>query len=196
MRPKLAVSMLMNAGLLLWGSAAAAATTLKPEDLALINRLTWGLDAASVAQFEQLGSSDWLERQLRPAPSDSLPPAAQAQIDDLAISHASVASLVMQSNALGRAARELTDPAQRQAAQVAYQQALNDLARQAATRSLLRDLYSHRRKNLRGALMGFPARPWDKAQVDARLASLGIDGSLRAETLDVEQHRRLSELFA
>jgi uncharacterized protein (DUF1800 family) len=132
----------MNAGLLLWGSAAAAATTLKPEDLALINRLTWGLDAASVAQFEQLGSSDWLERQLRPAPSDSLPPAAQAQIDDLAISHASVASLVMQSNALGRAARELTDPAQRQAAQVAYQQALNDLARQAATRSLLRDLYS------------------------------------------------------
>jgi 16S rRNA (adenine1518-N6/adenine1519-N6)-dimethyltransferase len=63
-------------------------------------------------------------------------------------------------------------------------------------RVFLRDLYSHRRKNLRGALMGFPARPWDKAQVDARLASLGIDGSLRAETLDVEQHRRLSELFA
>jgi 16S rRNA (adenine1518-N6/adenine1519-N6)-dimethyltransferase len=62
-------------------------------------------------------------------------------------------------------------------------------------RAFLRDLYSHRRKNLRGALMSFPARQWNKTEVDARLATLGIDGGLRAETLDLEQHRRLCELF-
>src|SRR5262245_9532032 len=62
-------------------------------------------------------------------------------------------------------------------------------------RGFLRDLYTHRRKNLRGALLGIPKRAWDKAEVDARLAALGIDGNVRAETLDLEQHRRLSEAF-
>jgi len=62
-------------------------------------------------------------------------------------------------------------------------------------RAFLRDLYVHRRKNLRGALACLPNRDLSKSEVDARLAELGLDGSLRAETLDREQHLRLCERF-
>ncbi len=62
-------------------------------------------------------------------------------------------------------------------------------------RAFLRDLYVHRRKNLRGALASLPKRDLSKGEVDARLAEMGLDGSLRAEVLDVEQHLRLCERF-
>jgi 16S rRNA (adenine1518-N6/adenine1519-N6)-dimethyltransferase len=62
-------------------------------------------------------------------------------------------------------------------------------------RAFLRDLYVHRRKNLRQALSGWPQGRREKADVDAKLAELGIDGSLRAEALDLEQHLRLSRVF-
>jgi 16S rRNA (adenine1518-N6/adenine1519-N6)-dimethyltransferase len=62
-------------------------------------------------------------------------------------------------------------------------------------RNFLRGLYTHRRKNLRGGLVGSPSRDFSKVEVDRRLAELGIDGTVRAETLDVEQHLRLCEAF-
>jgi 16S rRNA (adenine1518-N6/adenine1519-N6)-dimethyltransferase len=62
-------------------------------------------------------------------------------------------------------------------------------------RVFLRDLYAHRRKNLRGALAGLAGRRVSKQAVDQKLAELGIDGSSRAETLDLEQHRRLCVFF-
>jgi 16S rRNA (adenine1518-N6/adenine1519-N6)-dimethyltransferase len=62
-------------------------------------------------------------------------------------------------------------------------------------RVFLRDLYSHRRKNLRGALSGWPSGRRDKAEVDSKLAEVGIDGSKRAEDLDIEQHLRLCAAF-
>jgi 16S rRNA (adenine1518-N6/adenine1519-N6)-dimethyltransferase len=63
-------------------------------------------------------------------------------------------------------------------------------------RNFLRDLYIHRRKNLRGALTGLPSGRRDKADVDRKLAELQLDGTLRAEGLDVEQHLRLCAAFA
>ena len=62
-------------------------------------------------------------------------------------------------------------------------------------RAFLRDLYTHRRKNLRQAMVGWPSGKKEKSVVDAKLAELGIDGSIRAESLDLEQHRRLCEAF-
>jgi 16S rRNA (adenine1518-N6/adenine1519-N6)-dimethyltransferase len=63
-------------------------------------------------------------------------------------------------------------------------------------RAFLRDLYVHRRKNLRQALIGWPRGKKDKAEVDSKLLTLGIDGLLRSEALDIEQHLRLCEAFA
>lgn len=62
-------------------------------------------------------------------------------------------------------------------------------------RAFLRDLYVHRRKNLRSGLSGLPTGRIPKSEVDARLAELAIDGSARAETLDVDQHLRLCRTF-
>src|SRR5581483_6147757 len=62
-------------------------------------------------------------------------------------------------------------------------------------RHFLRDLYVHRRKNLRGALAGWPRGRRDKADVDRTLAELGLPGTVRAEDLDVEQHLRLCAAF-
>jgi 16S rRNA (adenine1518-N6/adenine1519-N6)-dimethyltransferase len=65
----------------------------------------------------------------------------------------------------------------------------------AAFRVFLRDLYTQRRKNLRGALSGWPSGKREKADVDRILTELGIDGKGRAEELDVEQHLRLCAAF-
>ncbi|MBN9517014.1 ribosomal RNA small subunit methyltransferase A [bacterium] len=62
-------------------------------------------------------------------------------------------------------------------------------------RAFLRDLYVHRRKNLRQALTGWPAGRKDKDEVDAKLKELGIDGTLRSEALDIDQHLRLCAAF-
>lgn len=62
-------------------------------------------------------------------------------------------------------------------------------------RHFLRDLYVHRRKNLRGALVSLPDGRFGKEEVDAKLAEMGIEGTIRAEALDPEQHLRLCGMF-
>jgi len=62
-------------------------------------------------------------------------------------------------------------------------------------REFLRDLYAHRRKNLRGGLHSLAGPSRDKPSIDAKLAELGIDGNVRAETLSLEDHRRLFAAF-
>lgn len=62
-------------------------------------------------------------------------------------------------------------------------------------RAFLRDLYTHRRKNLRGALIGWPSGRRAKEEVDRKLAELGIAGTVRSEDLGLEDHLRLSRVF-
>ncbi|MFO0863455.1 MAG: 16S rRNA (adenine(1518)-N(6)/adenine(1519)-N(6))-dimethyltransferase RsmA [Gemmataceae bacterium] len=62
-------------------------------------------------------------------------------------------------------------------------------------RIFLRDLYAHRRKNLRGALLAAAGRGHEKAEIDELVAELGMEGSGRAETLDIPQHLKLFEAF-
>lgn len=70
--------------------------------------------------------------------------------------------------------------------------AVGDVAR---FRDFARNLYIHRRKNLRGALAGFPTGRIAKDVVDAKLQELGIDGSIRAESLDIATHLKLCAAF-
>jgi len=62
-------------------------------------------------------------------------------------------------------------------------------------RDFLRDLYSHRRKNLRGAIIAFTGHQHEKSIVDEKLKELGYAGTERAETLSIEQHVELCEAF-
>lgn len=125
--------------ILLAGAPAHAATT--PAATGFLDRVTWGVNEASVRDLTQMGQRDWLEQQLR-APAAPLPPAAQAQSDAMRISREPMAQLVVEMDAQNRAANALTDPDQRKAARDAYNKDMAELGRQAQARSLLRDLYA------------------------------------------------------
>ena len=62
-------------------------------------------------------------------------------------------------------------------------------------RHFLRDLYTQRRKNLRSALGKLPHGRWTKAEVDQKLAELGLDATARAEDLTIDQHLQLCAAF-
>jgi 16S rRNA (adenine1518-N6/adenine1519-N6)-dimethyltransferase len=64
-----------------------------------------------------------------------------------------------------------------------------------AFRVFLRDLYVHRRKTLRAAMVGWPSGRREKADVDRVLANLELPSTTRAEDLDVETHLRLCRAF-
>ena len=52
---------------------------------------------------------------------------------------------------------------------------------------VVRRSFLHRRKNLRHVLAGIWKGQWDKTEVDTLLESLGFEGQLRAEALNVEE---------
>ncbi|HEY6255459.1 MAG TPA: DUF1800 domain-containing protein [Xanthobacteraceae bacterium] len=120
----------------------ADAVTLSARDLNLLNRITWGANLSSAQEFASLGADKFLDRQLHPPPVTKLPADAQALIDALRISHSLLVTFVADEDQQAKAANAITDPTQRQAAQNAFQESLNRAGREAATRSLLRDIYS------------------------------------------------------
>jgi uncharacterized protein (DUF1800 family) len=115
---------------------------LSAADLAFIDRVTWGANESTAAEFLSLGRDRWLERQLHPGPKDRLPAAAQDQINALPITTHPLTEIAFPLTAQQRNANQIPDPEQKKILQQAHQQALNELGRQAQTRSLLRDLYS------------------------------------------------------
>jgi len=84
-----------------------------------------------------------LDEQLAPGPT-LLPAAAQAQIDALTLSRQSFTTLMFDLEQQRRAADALKNDDEKRAAQQAYQQELTRLAREAASRHILRALYSPR----------------------------------------------------
>jgi hypothetical protein len=123
-------------------AASILPTPLGASDLHLIERTTFGVNGSVATDFSRLGRDRWLDTQIHPVAKDRLPAAAQAIIDGLPISVTPPNELAIALAGQARAANQMQDPEQRRAAQQAYQQALADIARQAATRSLLRDLYA------------------------------------------------------
>jgi uncharacterized protein (DUF1800 family) len=122
---------------------AVLATLASPalaDDLALVNRLSWG-ETAQGTTLNGQSAHAWLEQQLHPG-DDGLPPQVQAQIDALEISHKSPAQLNDEIRELRQQRRDDKGSPDAEAAKKAYQQRLTGLMRQAQTRSLLRDLYS------------------------------------------------------
>ncbi|MGK5026316.1 DUF1800 family protein [Janthinobacterium sp. RB2R34] len=142
MRQKLLTILL--AGAVLGGCAS---TTVQPgqppaaQALAMQQRVTWGINAGSVRQLQQQGWDRYLQAQLHPGKA-VLPPAIQAQIDTMTISQTPMDQLVMGIEQRRKDASAVVDDMAKQQAQKDYQQELNRLARQAATRSLLLDVYS------------------------------------------------------
>ena len=111
------------------------------QDIAMLDRVSWGVSGGSVRQLRQQGWNAWLQAQLHPRKS-ALPPAVQAQIDAMTISQMPLDQLVMSMEQKRKESAAVMDDMAKQQSQKDYQQELNRLAREAATRSLLLDVYS------------------------------------------------------
>lgn len=132
-------------------AAAAAATTsavaparageISPRDLALLDRLTFGISASSVAHLQSLGTDRWLQEQLHPG-NEALPDTAKAAIEAMADVHRPLIEVASAFDSQGKTANQIPDAELKKAAQQAFQQGMNDRGRQAQARSILRALYA------------------------------------------------------
>jgi uncharacterized protein (DUF1800 family) len=111
-------------------------------DLALLNRVTWGVDSATIAQWNRGSRRDFLHAQLHPAAAPPRPAGAQAQLDALKLRQQPMQAWVLELEQHRRDADAIPDDDAKKAAQQAYQQDMNRLARDAATQMLLPALYS------------------------------------------------------
>lgn len=108
----------------------------------IINRLTWGASAAAARDIAETGATRFIEAQLHPSSMRRMPAEVQAQIDAMTISQRPATDLVLELEQRRREADAIADPEQKKAAQQTYQQEVNRLANETATRFVLRALYS------------------------------------------------------
>ncbi len=108
---------------------------------ALYERLSWGSAPAALAEAESQGPDRWLNAQLR-ATNDALPPAIQKQVDAMEISRRPMEDLLVRLERQRLQINERASDADKAAAQKDYQAALNELARENATRFVLRAMVS------------------------------------------------------
>jgi uncharacterized protein (DUF1800 family) len=120
----------------------AAPLDSHPEDIAILNRVSWGASTSSAQTLAAQGLGRYLDTQLHPPADDGLPPDAQSVIAAMEIGQKSLPQINDDVRKLRETAQKLKGTPEYDAAQKQYQQKLNDLAHQAAVRSLLRDLYS------------------------------------------------------
>lgn len=122
--------------------AAQVRLAARVDPILLLDRVTWGASDAGVRAIADLGAERYLDRLLVPAPHPVLPPEVQARIDAMTISRQSMADIARDLEARRRAADAMADDAQKQAAREAYQKEANRIEREAASRFLLRAMYS------------------------------------------------------
>jgi uncharacterized protein (DUF1800 family) len=162
---------------------AGIASAADKADLALLNRVTWGIDSASLASFNHLSRRDYLQSQLHPHADTTLPAAAQAQIHALPLLSKPMPLWAAEMEQRRRDADALTDNDAKKAAQQAWQQDMNRLARDAATQMLLRSLYAP--SQLREQLTWFWFNHFNVHQYKSNLRAMvgDYEGRLRAHAL-------------
>lgn len=107
-----------------------------------LNRLTWGATDSLVESQRTTRYADYVRQQLQPHPDQALPPQVQAQLDAMRITQQSGAALAVALEQQRRQADAIEDEDAKKSARQDYQNALNRLARESATRQVLRALYS------------------------------------------------------
>jgi len=114
---------------------------LHRDDALWLERVTFGLDSASVAQYRRLGRQGFLDAQLA-ARDDALPPAIAADLAALEVTRADPVTTLAAVKAQRQAINALPEGPDREQARKALNEAGNRLAREAARRDLLRAVYS------------------------------------------------------
>jgi uncharacterized protein (DUF1800 family) len=124
------------------GAVAAHANEFNARDLALMDRLTWGINASSAEHLRALGTERWLQEQLHPPASVALPDTVTAQIEAMPDVHKLPFDIAVAFEQQAKSANQVADTDQKKAAQQVYQGAMNDRAKQAAARTILHALYA------------------------------------------------------
>src|SRR5450432_3416846 len=152
-------------------------------DLALLNRITWGVDSATVDAWNRSSRSDYIRAQLEPSGPTALAAPVQAQIAALSLRQKSMTAWVLEMDQRRRDADAIAADDAKKAAQQAYQQDLNRLAREAATETLLLALYS--RRQLSEQLAWFWFNHFNVHQYKANLRAMigDYEASLRTHSL-------------
>lgn len=110
-----------------------------PDPNKLLNRITWGTNASTSQQLQAMGMDRFLDQQLR-GRATLLPAQIQSQIDGMTITQRPFDAMILDLEVRREESAKLkgTDDTLRKE----YQQELNRLAREAASRTLLRAVYS------------------------------------------------------
>src|SRR3989441_579815 len=122
------------------GGPAAGPPPLTPADLRWLNRVTFGVDTATVTRYRQLGRARFLAEQLEPPADD--PPELAAAIAAIPITQQSAEQLVRTTRAEQQRLTALPTEDDKQQARMALNQAGNQAVYEAAKRHLMRALYS------------------------------------------------------
>lgn len=127
-------------GFCLIATAAQAGTAPRRDDLAWLQRIGFGVDAADAARFERLGRRRYLDDQLDPR-GDGLPASVQAAIDGYEAVRTPVPDLFAAMQEEQLRIRDMPDGDAKIAAKKAQQQHANELLQQAQQATLLRAVY-------------------------------------------------------
>src|SRR5580700_8907644 len=122
-------------------ASAAPVTEMHRKDALWLERVSFGLDSASVESYRQLGRERFLDRQLHPG-ADELPVPIAADIAALEISHADPAKWLADLNAQYKVINAMSDGTEKEQARKALNDRGNKLAYEAIRRDLLRAVYS------------------------------------------------------
>ena len=121
--------------------------SLKPDlaagavDARWLERLTYGINSSTLAEYQRLGQSGFLDAQLG-SPAEALPAAIEAQIDNLEVTHADPARLLADLSAENKRINALGDGPDKEQARKTFNEHGSKLAYEAARRHLLRATYS------------------------------------------------------
>jgi uncharacterized protein (DUF1800 family) len=122
------------------GDRSAAAPPITRADLRWLNRMTFGVDTATVARYRQLGRVGFLDEQLRPPADD--PPELAAAIAAIPVTQQSAEQLLRTARAEQQRLNALPSEDEKQQARTALNQAGNQAVYETAKRHLMRALYS------------------------------------------------------
>jgi uncharacterized protein (DUF1800 family) len=120
---------------------AGALPVLHREDTLWLERVTFGIDTVSVADYHRLGRERFLDDQLA-ARDTALPPAIAAQISALQVSHEDPERSLADLNAQYKAINAMSDGPDKEQARKTLNDHGNKLAYEAIRRELLRAVYS------------------------------------------------------
>jgi len=158
-------------------AAAAALPVLHREDMLWLERVTFGLDSASVSDYRRLGRERFLDEQLD-ARDTALPAPIAAQIGALEVAHADPVKWLAEVNAQYKTINALPDGPDKEQARKVLNERGNKLGYQAIRRDLLRAVYSP--SQLQEQMVWFWLNHFSVHQYKANLRWLVGDYSERA----------------